>query len=228
MTGRPKCFDNTSVLEAAMQLIWKQGYGSTCYEELVAATEVGRQSLYHSFGNKSSLYQKSLEHYSQTVTQVSLDLLNKEGSPISNIYSWLKRLKEKSTQHRNGCLLTNTSIELAPHHARFRKHVASESRRIEMQEGIKDINAGGLNVVAISYDSQEVLQKFAKSSEIEFPLLSDPGIKDIELFGLLNTGGKKGTRHDGISHPLTVLIDSDRNLVDDIDRPPEISEGDLH
>ena len=115
-----------------MQLFWKQGYGSTSYEELVVVTGIGRQSLYHSFGGKSTLYQASLKHYSQTVTQQSLDLLTAEGSPISNINRWLRRLKNKSAQHRNGCLLTNTSIELAPHHAGFRKHVARESRRIEM------------------------------------------------------------------------------------------------
>lgn len=79
-----------------------------------------------------------------------------------------------------------------------------------MQEGIQDINAAGLNVIAISYDSQEVLQKFAENADITFPLLSDSTSKVIEHFGLLNTGGRKGTRHEGISHPMTVLVDSNR------------------
>lgn len=135
MTGRPKSFDENSVLEAAMQLFWKQGYASTSYEDLVTATGLARQSLYHSFGDKKSLFQKSLQHYSQTVTQQSLDLLAGSGSPLGNLRRWLNRLKKKATQHRNGCLLTNTAIELAPHQPEFRKHVANESRRIESRIG---------------------------------------------------------------------------------------------
>lgn len=135
MSGRPKKFDEATVLEAAMQLFWEQGYRSTSYEDLVKATGLARQSLYHSFGDKKSLFQKSLEHYSQTVTQQSLDLLTSKGSPLSNICRWLKRLKNKTTQHRFGCLLTNTAIELASQHAEFRNHVAHEARRIELTIG---------------------------------------------------------------------------------------------
>ena len=68
----------------------------------------------------------------------------------------------------------------------------------------------GLKLIAISSDSQEILQKFGNDSGIKFPLLSDPSSKVIEHFGLLNTAGKKGTRHEGISYPMTVLVDSNR------------------
>lgn len=151
MSGRPKSFDEASVLESAMQLFWKQGYSSTSYDDLVTATGLARQSLYHSFGDKKSLYQKALKHYSNTVTQQSLDLLTGEGSPLSKICLWLKRLKKKSSQHRNGCLLTNTAIELAPHHKEFRTHVAKESRRIESR--IKKILSEAIDSGEVAKDT---------------------------------------------------------------------------
>lgn len=131
MGGRPKSFDEASVLEAAMQLFWEQGYRSTNYDDIVTATGIARQSLYHSFGDKTSLFRRSLEHYSKTVTQQSIDLLNGTGSALSRLRRWLKRLKTKSVQHRNGCLLTNTAVELAPQHSEFQEHFASEAKRIE-------------------------------------------------------------------------------------------------
>lgn len=81
-----------------------------------------------------------------------------------------------------------------------------------MQEGLENINEAGLKVIAISYDSQEILQEFSESSGVEFPLLADPSSKVIESFGLLNEAGRKGTRQEGLSHPMTVFVDSDRTV----------------
>ena len=75
---------------------------------------------------------------------------------------------------------------------------------------MEEIKAAGLNVIAISYDSQEILQNFSERSGIEFPLLSDPESEVIDQFGLLNKAGRAGTRHEGISHPMTVLVDGNR------------------
>jgi len=63
-------------------------------------------------------------------------------------------------------------------------------------------------VIAISYDSVEVLAKFADKRKITFPLLSDPGSKTISAYGLLNKE-VKGSRIEGISYPGTILIDKD-------------------
>ena len=60
-------------------------------------------------------------------------------------------------------------------------------------------------MVAVSYDSQEVLARFAKVGEIEFPLLSDEGSKTIEAYGILNEDSK-GPRA-GIPHPITFVVD---------------------
>ena len=64
----------------------------------------------------------------------------------------------------------------------------------------------GLGLVAISYDSPEVLKAFAASRGITFPLLSDRGSAIIKRFGLLNTTLDPATRFYGVPHPGTFIV----------------------
>lgn len=59
--------------------------------------------------------------------------------------------------------------------------------------------------MAISYDSQEVLDRFAKQRAITYPLLADPGSKTIEAFGILNR--EAGGKAKGVPHPGTFIVD---------------------
>jgi peroxiredoxin len=51
---------------------------------------------------------------------------------------------------------------------------------VELQSGVERINAANIQVVAVSYDSVDVLAQFTKKHNITFPLLSDPDIKIIK------------------------------------------------
>lgn len=62
-------------------------------------------------------------------------------------------------------------------------------------------------MVAISYDSADVLQSFARRRGIAFPLLSDPDSRLIEAFGIRNREAK-GTRIDGVPYPGTFIVDA--------------------
>lgn len=55
-----------------------------------------------------------------------------------------------------------------------------------MQSQLKDLEAKGLGVAAISYDTPETLSAFSKQRGIGFPLLSDTGSATIKRYGLLN------------------------------------------
>lgn len=66
----------------------------------------------------------------------------------------------------------------------------------------------GVQVAAISYDGVSILSDFGKSSKVEFPLLSDPGSRTMEDFGIRNQK-VKGSRIDGVPHPGTFIIGKD-------------------
>ena len=63
---------------------------------------------------------------------------------------------------------------------------------MELQGRLSELEANGLGLVAISYDSQDVLSEFAARRGITFPLLSDEDSAIIETFGILNTVAAEG------------------------------------
>ena len=44
-----------------------------------------------------------------------------------------------------------------------------------------------MNTASITYDSREILQRFAEAYKIDYPMLADVGSKVIRAFGILNT-----------------------------------------
>ena len=63
---------------------------------------------------------------------------------------------------------------------------------MELQGQLSELADSGLGVAAISYDSQDVLSKFAALRDITFPLLSDSDSATIKAFGILNTVAEEG------------------------------------
>ena len=63
---------------------------------------------------------------------------------------------------------------------------------MELQSRLEELRAHGLGVVAISYDSEEVLADFSRRRGITFPLLSDDDSSVITAFGILNTVAAEG------------------------------------
>lgn len=74
-----------------------------------------------------------------------------------------------------------------------------------MQADLKEIEGAGVQVIGISYDSVDVLARFAGKAKITFPLLSDPDHKTITAYGLLNKEAKGKT--EGIPYPGTIVLD---------------------
>ncbi|MBX5193703.1 TetR/AcrR family transcriptional regulator [Rhizobium sp. NZLR3b] len=58
--GRPRNFDEADVLETARDVFWTNGYAATSLDELAAATGLNRPSLHAAFGDKHSLYLRTL------------------------------------------------------------------------------------------------------------------------------------------------------------------------
>jgi peroxiredoxin len=69
-----------------------------------------------------------------------------------------------------------------------------------------------LDIYAISIDKPEDSKRFAEKiaaddkGKVRFPLLSDPGSKTIDAYGLRDPA-YKGTRIEGVPHPTVYVID---------------------
>ena len=61
--GRPKCFDEQAALEQAMLLFWEHGYEATSINDLTQLLGITAPSLYSTFGDKATLFYKSIDYY---------------------------------------------------------------------------------------------------------------------------------------------------------------------
>jgi TetR/AcrR family transcriptional repressor of nem operon len=113
--GRPKSFDETEVLQKAMELFWLRGYERLGMTELLAHLGISRQSLYDTFGNKRALFLRTIEHYRSTQLSQALALLERDGSALENVKAVLRFFEELALDHRcRGCLVANSLVEIDP------------------------------------------------------------------------------------------------------------------
>jgi hypothetical protein len=78
---------------------------------------------------------------------------------------------------------------------------------VQLQHAKSELESLGYGVAAISYDSPELLEEFARRKKIDFPLIADPQSEWLASAGLMNqeaTGMLKGT-----SLPATLVIQPD-------------------
>ena len=87
-----------------------------------------------------------------------------------------------------------------------------KNQLLDLKPAIDDLAKAGWSVKALSYDSPEVLERFAADNELNYTLLSDEDSSEIDAFNLRNTEVRAGTRADGIPHPAVVFVGSDGNV----------------
>src|SRR5271156_6829625 len=75
------------------------------------------------------------------------------------------------------------------------------------------LEKNGVRITAVSYDSQKVLQDFADTHGIRFPLLSDHDSTVIRRFGIFNSNMAPGLRSYGVPHPVEYLVAPDGIVV---------------
>ena len=79
---------------------------------------------------------------------------------------------------------------------------------MELQSRVSQLEADGIGLVGISYDSQQTLADFTQRNGITFPLLSDVGSATIRRYGILNSVADEALGSNG-SDPA-VLADFER------------------
>jgi TetR/AcrR family transcriptional repressor of nem operon len=111
--GRPKSFDEDVVLDRAVQLFRERGYEGTSMADLEGHLQLGRQSLYNTFGDKRDLYLKALERYQQQAADTTLAVLEAPDAGLDAVRSWLGAyaVMLAAPGHRAGCLVVNSIVE---------------------------------------------------------------------------------------------------------------------
>ncbi|BDA82510.1 TetR family transcriptional regulator [Aureimonas sp. SA4125] len=129
--GRNRSFDETEVLDRAVSLFWSHGYGATSVRDLERAMGMSSASFYNAFGDKRSLFKRSLQHYLDRSSRQRVALLDASPSPREAIEAFLDAIVEASSQSRDGCLLVNSAAEVAAHDVELGEDVAAGLREVE-------------------------------------------------------------------------------------------------
>ncbi|MFF4757987.1 TetR/AcrR family transcriptional regulator [Streptomyces sp. NPDC001292] len=116
--GRTKEFDPDAALQSALELFWRRGYEATSMADLVEHLGIGRASIYATFGSKRELYLKAMDRYAETRDPLLLAELSQPGPALPAVRAMVRRFAAEAAspeKRLNGCFVTNTAAELAPH-----------------------------------------------------------------------------------------------------------------
>lgn len=131
--GRPRQFDETEVLAAAVDCFWERGYEATSIRELADKMGLTGASLYNAFGDKRTLYRRALNYYIKTTFADRVHRFEGKLPPLQAISAFFSEIIERSLddRQRRGCMLVNSALEVAPHDSEFREIVTEVLGHIE-------------------------------------------------------------------------------------------------
>jgi AcrR family transcriptional regulator len=135
--ARPKEFDQNEALRKAIHLFCRQGFAATSTDELMRVMDVGRQSMYDTFGDKRALFLRALEMYvTESVHSLNVEL-EKPGSALSVVQNALATFAErKDLSSAEGCMGLNAISDFGQRDAdvtRITRKAASVLRQTLMR-----------------------------------------------------------------------------------------------
>lgn len=124
---RPRQFDEKRVLSSVQAAFWDKGYAGTSLDDLLAASGLGKGSLYGAFGDKRSLFLRVLREYDDANDVMLRTRLEQSDRAVDVVRDFVTDpLRDPDgAEARRGCLLANTAMELSA----GVPEVAAEARR---------------------------------------------------------------------------------------------------
>lgn len=124
--GRPRQFDPEKALLSAMKQFWDKGFSATSLDDLSAAMQLNRPSLYGAFGDKRALYLQALERYragSRRALKAALTYALPLREDLARVYaSALQTYLDRGGQ---GCFVISTATAEATGDPASRAHLAA-------------------------------------------------------------------------------------------------------
>lgn len=111
--ARPREFDEEVALGQVMRVFWDQGYQASTFADLTKAADVRKQSLFGVFGDKRSLFLKSLALYRNQVLAQARKVVSEADSPLEGIARLIRYAARPPgpKDGPSGCLMANTALE---------------------------------------------------------------------------------------------------------------------
>ena len=182
------------VLDQAMEAFGSHGYTATSLHDLLDCMQIQRASLYNAFGDKHTLFLTVLRRY-VAIRRAKTATLATTCSPRRAILRVFQQTAAPASdaRPRDGCFLTNTALEVAPHddevaavvreafthleHAFFRTLIEKGRASGEIARAVKPAATArallslfvGLEVLARSHPEKLLLQGIVRQAEALLP-----------------------------------------------------------
>lgn len=108
--ARAKEFDQQAALQAAIVTFAEHGFEGTSTDQLLHAMNIGRQSMYDTFGDKRQLYLTALRRYGADSLQAMLALLEAASTPLAGIEAVLLDFARNSRRLGSASCLGVSSV----------------------------------------------------------------------------------------------------------------------
>jgi len=147
------------IVEAAMELFWLKGYGSTSIADILSRSQVNSGSLYHFFPGKQDLLIAVLETYRDSIGPMLLDpSWQGVGDPLERVFALLQTYRRAiiDTDCEYGCPIGSIALELHEPDPAVRKLLADNF------DGWVDAVAGCLEQAAGRFQAGTDLRSLAE------------------------------------------------------------------
>ncbi len=125
-TGRPRAFDEETVLDRATEVFWRHGYEGASLSALTGAMGINRPSLYATFGSKEQLFQRAFTRYHENQVANARAALD-QPTAYAAIEAFLRSSADGLTadDHPAGCLSVQGGLACSPENARVSEFLAA-------------------------------------------------------------------------------------------------------
>ncbi|WP_223654161.1 TetR/AcrR family transcriptional regulator [Hymenobacter psoromatis] len=160
--ARGKKFDETEIVERAIQLFTATGYHGTSAQDLVAALGISRSSLYDTFGDKQGLFLRALRQYNQRAFVPIIELL----ALADDLPATLRQLFDlviQQNEHlgeKGGCLMVNSTTELATNDLAVGTLVRASMQAVEEAFFLAFRKAQQLGTIRSQHDARALARSF--------------------------------------------------------------------
>ena len=112
--GRKLTFSKQEALESTIRLFWRKGYEATSVRDIAAVLEVPIASVYHSFGDKKSIFIAALDGYFEAYVKPQFEALLARDNAKQALLDLFQAIAEQcgNTDMPSGCYLVQTASDL--------------------------------------------------------------------------------------------------------------------
>lgn len=184
--GRSKEFEESVVLQKAMKLFWKQGYENTSISDLVEHMGIHRRSLYDTFGDKHTLFLKTLDYFGEFIrARLKSETSRAETAKQSIKFIFDLMIEGSGDDSHLGCLFVNSAAELAARDMEVNEK--TEEAFIRTERFLEDIIRQGQQTGEFSCDyDAKVLAESLHNTLLGIRLLVKTSASKEKLYRIAN------------------------------------------